>query len=861
MEKFSRSHTIPLFWSVLFPAVGIGIYFLVYWNWSTLPEGVRIADESTDKPVFVAERAHEYLRTLTSQGPRVVGSNANEVFAVNFLVEAVNEIIRQADSSNLVTVEVQEASGSYFLDYTDYPITSYYRGVQNVVVTLRKQNANQFSGKYLLLNAHFDSAVTSFGAGDDGTMTVVMLEILRQMSRHNLGLKHGVIFLFNGCEENTMQGAHGFVTGHSLAANVSAFINLDVAANGGREIMFQSAPGFPFLMEKYQQFVKRPYANSLAEEVFQLGLVPSFTDYETLSNVGKWPGMDIALASYGYLYHTAYDAFETISPDTLQHIGDNLLPLVMELARSKELYDVERHRDSSATFFDFMHLFKVTYNETITYVINYLVAIVGLVLIVLTIVIMVRMEGAKLTKVLLECGITLIIQTLSIVVGAGLCIAIAAIADAANRSMSWFTSTWILFGLYFIPFIACLTLGPWLYLRFRKLKYLHNQGRILLFLHAQCFIYITLLVTFTVGGMRSAYIFLFPVIFHSLSSIVNMIIKFKLNHWIYVQLIGQIIPVFYFCSLTVTVFAVFIPMTGRGDAATNPDLMMALFSVLMTLLLVSLSIPLMVLLPKIRYFYILLGTAFLVTVILMITPVGFPFREGTSPQRYYIFHQQRNFYFQNGSTRHSLDNYFLYPQDRHTPHYLFDEVPVWGQRAQPIEEYCDQELYCGFPFYINRYHRQRKNSYWMTSLSRPNFPEPVRLQLLAKQDLTSTVRRFRFSIEGPTLMGFYVSPFRGSRLATWTFSDEIPPSGTPWNGQSVHYVNYVQAKSRSLQEFFIDIESSTTLTAEPILLLSIHANYMYHEQYRTEEFQELLNQMPPYAHTVAYPSYLEIREF
>lgn len=168
-------------------------------------------------------------------------------------------------------------------------------------------------------------------------------------------------------------------------------------------------------------------------------------------------------------------------------------------------------------------------------------------------------------------------------------------------------------------------------------EFLHNQGRILLFLHAQCFIYIALLVTLTVGRVRSAYLLLFPVIFHSLSTIVNMIIKFKLHIWVYIQLIGQIIPVFYFCSLTVTVFAVFIPMTGRGDASTNPDLMMALFSVLMTLLLVGLSIPLMVLLRKVRYFYILLGALFVATVILMITPIGFPFRDGTSPQRYYIF--------------------------------------------------------------------------------------------------------------------------------------------------------------------------------------------------------------------------------
>lgn len=405
---------------------------------------------------------------MTSRGPRVVGSDANEVFAVNFLVETVNEIIRGADTSYQITVEVQEASGSYFLDYKDYPITGYYRDVQNVVVTLTKRSGEQFSGQYLLLNAHFDSAVTSPGAGDDGTMTVVMLEVLRQISKYALPLQHGIIFLFNGCEENMMQGAHGFVTGHPLAVNVSAFINLDVAANGGREIMFQSGPDFPFLMNYYQRYAKRPYANSLGEEVFQLGLVPSFTDFETLSQVGNWPGMDFALASYGYLYHTKYDAFETISESTLQHIGDNLLPLTIGLAQAEELLDVERYREDSPTFFDFMHLFKITYSRAVAYAVNCTVAIVGLGLIVGTVVMMVRMEGANLGQILMECGLSLIVQTTSIVVGAGVSLVVAVIVDLVGRSMSWFTSTWLLFGLYFVPFIACLVLGPWLYIRFRR---------------------------------------------------------------------------------------------------------------------------------------------------------------------------------------------------------------------------------------------------------------------------------------------------------------------------------------------------------------------------------------------------------
>ncbi|XP_058835807.1 endoplasmic reticulum metallopeptidase 1-like [Topomyia yanbarensis] len=860
--KLSRNHTIPLLWSILFPLFGIGIYFLVYWNWSTLPDGVLLENETQSEPVFVAERAQQHLRALTSQGTRVVGSSANEVFAVNFLVETIREIIREADPSNLLSVEVQDASGSYFLDYADYPITSYYRGVQNVIATIRKRSTSQFSGQYLLLNAHFDSAVTSPGAGDDGTMVAVMLEILEQISKYNLNLQHGIIFLFNGCEENTMQGAHGFVTGHPLAKDVSAFINLDVAANGGREIMFQSGPGFPFLMEYYQRYTKRPYANSLGEEVFQLGLVPSFTDFETLSKVGKWPGLDFALASYGYLYHTKYDAFDTISLATLQHIGDNLLPLTIGLAWAEELVDVEMYREEAATFFDFLHWFKLTYNQAAAYAINCVVAVVALIVLVLTIVMMVRREGAELTNVLLECGITLIVQTLSIVAGAGVSVLVAVIVDLAGRSMAWFTSSWLLFGLYFVPFIACLTLGPWLYIRFRKVTFLHNQGRVLLFLHAQCFIYVALLLTLAIGGIRSAYLFLFPVVFYTLSTIINTVIKFKLNHWIYVHLACQIIPLIYFCSLTVTVFAVFIPMTGRGDAGTNPDLMMALFSVLMALLLVAMWIPLMTLASKVRYFYTLLGLSFVVTVIVMATPIGFPFRDGTSPQRYYIFHQQSNFYHQNGTLRRTQQNFFLYPQDRHTPDYLFDEVALWREQAQPVEPECSKELYCGFPLYINRYHRHREYSYWMPANSAPNFPEPVNFRLLERQDISPTSRIFRFSIEGPTLMGFYFSPLPGNSLVDWTFSEKIPPSGTPWNGQSVYYVNYVQAKTRSPLEFFVEIELPVgSVKDAPVLLVSVVGQYMYHEQHLTEEFKALLNQMPAYAHTVAYPNYLESWEF
>jgi len=50
-------------------------------------------------------------------------------------------------------------------------------------------------------------------------MVVVMLEGLRQMSTSDTPFENGIIFLFNGAEENALQGAHGFITQHKWAAN------------------------------------------------------------------------------------------------------------------------------------------------------------------------------------------------------------------------------------------------------------------------------------------------------------------------------------------------------------------------------------------------------------------------------------------------------------------------------------------------------------------------------------------------------------------------------------------------------------------------------------------------------------------
>lgn len=108
---------------------------------------------------FITERAYNDLKTLTGFGPRITGSHANEVLAVDFLNRTIWGIQRQVHPNQLVELSVQTVSGSYYLDFHAFGAINAYANVQNVVVMIGGSE-----GKHsVLINAHFDSVPTSPG--------------------------------------------------------------------------------------------------------------------------------------------------------------------------------------------------------------------------------------------------------------------------------------------------------------------------------------------------------------------------------------------------------------------------------------------------------------------------------------------------------------------------------------------------------------------------------------------------------------------------------------------------------------------------------------------------------------------------
>ena len=273
----------------------------LHFHWALPPPREGFSDPNS----FSSLDARRHLHDLVSLGVRHVGSEANEVHAVSLLVRKLEEIRKLASSRVEIEISVQQASGSFSIDFPD-SMTQVYRNVTNVVVRLKRRGS--VPPHAVLVNAHFDSAIGSPAASDDAVSCGTMLEILQAFSSepHPFLPEHSLIFLFNGAEETVLQGSHGFITGHPWAREVKVFLNLEAAGAGGKEIVFQTGPGHPWLARMYASVVPHPFASVIAQEVFQSGLVPSDTDFRIFRDFGGIPGIDMAYFVNGYVYHTEY---------------------------------------------------------------------------------------------------------------------------------------------------------------------------------------------------------------------------------------------------------------------------------------------------------------------------------------------------------------------------------------------------------------------------------------------------------------------------------------------------------------------------------------------------------------------------
>ncbi len=257
---------------------------------------------------FSAARARAELAALLGdERPHPVGSAANKQVEAR-LVERLTALGLQP--------QVQATTGCS----ARWPACA---RVENVLA--RIDGATESS---VLLMAHYDSVPTGPGAGDDGIGVATLIEVARVL-RSAPQPHNSVVFVFTDGEEPGLFGAAAFFTDHPWAQDVQVVVNLEGAGSSGPALVVRGDPWSGAVIDTFRRVAPHALAFSVIAEVFKH--MPNDDDFSVAVGAGK-PGLDFATAGERNHYHTNRDTIANLNPASLQHHGDNVLPLVRALA-------------------------------------------------------------------------------------------------------------------------------------------------------------------------------------------------------------------------------------------------------------------------------------------------------------------------------------------------------------------------------------------------------------------------------------------------------------------------------------------------------------------------------------------------
>ncbi|KAI1813976.1 hypothetical protein GGS20DRAFT_550940 [Poronia punctata] len=180
----------------------------------------------------------------------------------------------------------------------------------------------------VLLNAHYDSVSTGYGATDDGMGCVTVMALVDYFSRPENRPQRGIVALLNNNEEDFLWGAQAFGKSPFMPF-CHTFLNLEGAGSGGRALLFRSTDAEVTSAYKGSP---NPFGSVVASDAFSLGAVKSNTDYIVFNGVFGMRGLDLAFYRPRTNYHTNNDDAKHASRASLWHMLSNALPTVQSLS-------------------------------------------------------------------------------------------------------------------------------------------------------------------------------------------------------------------------------------------------------------------------------------------------------------------------------------------------------------------------------------------------------------------------------------------------------------------------------------------------------------------------------------------------
>uniref|UniRef100_UPI00398F671D endoplasmic reticulum metallopeptidase 1 isoform X7 n=1 Tax=Pristiophorus japonicus TaxID=55135 RepID=UPI00398F671D len=738
------------------------------------------AGPGAEQAGFSAHTARKHLQHITDFGPRPAGSPANEILTVNYLLKQIQKIQEGSAAAHSIAVDIQRPSGSFSIDFLG-GFSSYYHNITNIVVKLEPKDGAKHA---VLANCHFDSVANSPGASDDAVSCAVMLEVLNALSKSSTPLQHAVIFVFNGAEENILQASHGFITQHPWAKLIRAFINLEAAGVGGKELVFQSGPENPWLVQAYVRAAKHPFASVVGQEVFQSGVIPSDTDFRIYRDYGNIPGLqsappaceaslstsapkglwdplglqgmsplvatqgiDLAFIENGYIYHTKYDTADRIPLDSIKRAGDNILAVLQYLATSVELADSTQYRHGTMVFFDVLGLFVVAYPQRIGVIINYLVAVAAVLHLGKKFSTSINHGSHYMRDLLYGIGVTIICWFIIFVT----ILIVAVFVSLTGHAMSWYTHFYVSIVLYGSIALA-------------KLILIHTLAKNLYY-----------------GNMNAFYL-------------AELYFDVSLTIWC--------------CTL--------VYLTQRGlCSAYVPGLWVAF--------------PLVV--------RLLIGTELKQKATLVCSGAFFPYASdpaGPHPKRISLQHTTRTFHDLNGEIIKRDSGIWINGFDYTLMSHVTPHIP---EINHTIRSSCENAPFCGFPWFLPINNFIRKNWYLPASEISPK--TPVAFKLISKYKMPLQSMKLTFELTGPSHMTLYIRPLEGSFIIGSSIGD-----GTSlYSSDGDYFVFYSHGLQAPPWQFWLEIQTLEP-TPDAMVTIAVASHYLFGEDQRTADLIALEKRFP-----------------
>ena len=222
----------------------------------------------------------------------------------------------------------------------------YVFDAHNIVADFAPLTASEGKPAELLLVAHYDSrysqpfakdTVWSYGAADDGYGVGVILETVSQLLKNRTEWKQGVKVLFTDAEEVGMMGMTAiWENNREVFENVGLMVNIEARGTWGPVLLFEACPGNEKVLDLYASASKYPFTYSLTTVVYNF--MPNFTDFTIVKD--SIPGLNFSNIADVNHYHTHLDNFTNISEKTIQHYGEQVLPLAEAYVTGEEYADV-----------------------------------------------------------------------------------------------------------------------------------------------------------------------------------------------------------------------------------------------------------------------------------------------------------------------------------------------------------------------------------------------------------------------------------------------------------------------------------------------------------------------------------------